>query len=422
MGMTLAEKILARASNRSAVRPGEIVWAKVRTAMMDDILGPRIEIAEKFKNLDVPIWDREKVVVIIDHYSPAANVKQAEIVKFTRDWAKANNVVCFEGEGPCHQLLAEKGYNVPGTVVVGTDSHTCMSGAFGAFGTGIGSTEMIGVLATGEIWLKVPETMLICWQGRLPKGVYAKDIALKTIGDVGHAGATYMALEFSGSTIHSLPLDERLCITNMAVEAGAKAGLIAPDEVIAEWVAKRRIRDYALLTGDADAVYKEVRDYEAEKLVPQVACPHNVDNVRDVTALESARIDQAYVGSCTGGRFEDLVAAEKIIRNRRVAEGVRFYISPASGDIYRRALDAGLLKSFVNAGARILPPTCGICLGLHSGILAAGERCISSTNRNFIGRMGSKDAEIYLGSAATVAASALAGQIADPRLYLEGAE
>jgi 3-isopropylmalate/(R)-2-methylmalate dehydratase large subunit len=420
MGMTLAEKILARSSNSTSVRPGDIVWAKVQTAMMDDILGPRIEIAEKFKKLNVPIWDRQKVVVIIDHYSPAANVKQAEIIKFTRDWAIANQVRYYEGEGPCHQLLAEKGYNVPGTVVVGTDSHTCTSGAFGAFGTGIGSTEMIGVLATGEIWLKVPESIRINWQGKLPQGVYAKDIALKTIGDIGLAGATYMALEFTGSTIHALPLDERLCITNLAVEAGAKTGLIEPDEIMSKWVKEHNIEDYALLTSDPDANYRLVKNYDAEALIPQVACPHNVDNVRNVIAMEKTPINQAYVGSCTGGRFEDLVAAEKVIRNRKIAPGIRFYISPASSEIYNRALEAGLLKSFVEAGAHILPPTCGICLGLHSGILASGERCISSTNRNFIGRMGSREAEIYLGSAATVAASALAGYIADPREYLQG--
>ena len=418
MGMTLAEKILAKASGKEIVTAGEIVWAKVQTAMMDDILGPRVEIAEKLNQLGAKVWDKKKTVVVLDHYSPAANVNQAEILKFTRDWAIDNEVPYFEGEGPCHQVLAEKGYDVPGTVVVGTDSHTCTSGAFGAFGTGIGSTEMIGVLATGEIWLKVPQTILVKWAGKLPQGVYAKDIALKTIKDLGHAGATYMALEFAGETIRALPLDERMCLTNMAVEAGAKTGLVEPDEVILNWAKERHLTEFELLKGDKDATYFAQYDYKAEDLVPQVACPHNVDNVYDVNALDPIRIDQAYIGSCTGGRYEDLVAAEKIIRGKKVAKGIRFLVSPASVEIYSKAIKTGLLESFAEAGARILPPTCGICLGLHSGILASGERCISSTNRNFIGRMGSKKAEIYLGSAATVAASAVAGVIADPRQYL----
>lgn len=418
MGMTLAEKILAKASGRESVAAGEIVWAKVQTAMMDDILGPRVEIAEKLKELNAKVWDQKKAVVVLDHYSPAANLNQAEILKFTRDWAIETGIPYFEGEGPCHQVLAEKGYDVPGTVVVGTDSHTCTSGAFGAFGTGIGSTEMIGVLATGEIWLKVPQTILVNWAGKLPHGVYAKDIALKTIKDLGHAGATYMALEFAGETTRTLPLDERMCLTNMAVEAGAKTGLVEPDDVILNWAKEHHLTDFELMKGDQDASYYAKYDYKAEDLVPQVACPHNVDNVYDVNDLDSMPINQAYIGSCTGGRYEDLIAAEKVIRGKKVAKGVRFLISPASTEIYKKALNTGLLESFIEAGARILPPTCGICLGLHSGILASGERCISSTNRNFIGRMGSKEAEIYLGSAATVAASAVAGVIADPRQYL----
>lgn len=418
MGMTLAEKILAKASGRESVAAGEIVWAKVQTAMMDDILGPRVEIAEKLKELNAKVWDPKKAVVVLDHYSPAANLNQAEILKFTRDWAIETGIPYFEGEGPCHQVLAEKGYDVPGTIVVGTDSHTCTSGAFGAFGTGIGSTEMIGVLATGEIWLKVPQTILVNWAGKLPHGVYAKDIALKTIKDLGHAGATYMALEFAGETTRTLPLDERMCLTNMAVEAGAKTGFVEPDDVILNWAKEHHLTDFELMKGDQDASYYAKYDYKAEDLVPQVACPHNVDNVYDVNDLDSMPINQAYIGSCTGGRYEDLVAAEKVIRGKKVAKGVRFLISPASTEIYKEALNTGLLESFIEAGARILPPTCGICLGLHSGILASGERCISSTNRNFIGRMGSKEAEIYLGSAATVAASAVVGVIADPRHYL----
>ena len=418
MGMTIAEKILAKAGNKTDVVPGDIIWANVRTAMMDDILGPRIEIAEKMQELGANIWDKDKVVVVLDHYSPAANVKQAEILKFTREWAQKQNVKYYEGEGPCHQVLCEKGYNVPGTVVVGTDSHTCTSGAFGAFGTGIGSTEMVGVLATGTIWLKVPESIYVQWKGSLTPGVYAKDMVLKTIGDIGHAGATYKVLEFAGNTVRNLSLDERMCLSNMTVEAGAKAGLVEPDEKVMAWVKEHNVQDYEFFHSDADAKYIEKRLYDAKQLVPQVACPHKVDAVKDVDKLGEIVIDQAYVGSCTGGRYDDLLAAEKIIRGHKVAPHVRMLVSPASTEIYEKALKNGLLQSFVAAGARILPPTCGICLGLHSGILASKERCISSTNRNFIGRMGSKEAEIYLGSAATVAASAIAGVITDPRKYL----
>ncbi len=418
MGMTIAEKLLARASGQVKVQPGDIVWVDVDVAMMDDVLGPRIEIADKMQELGAKIWNTDKVVVILDHYSPAANVQQAEILKFTRDWAQKNNVRYYEGEGPCHQILAEKGYDLPGSIVVGTDSHTCMSGAFGAFGTGIGSTEMIGVLATGQIWLRVPHTARIDWQGALAPGVFAKDIALKTIQDIGHAGATYMALEFSGDTIQKLPMDERMCLSNMAVEAGAKAGLIAADDTVKQWLAERQIHDGIYVNSDQNAVYQIEKRYAAAELQPLVACPHDVDNVDEAKNLAGVHIDQAYIGSCTGGRYSDLVAAEKIMRGRKIAPNIRVLVSPASSEVYKRALDEGLLGSFVEAGARILPPTCGICLGLHSGVLAAGETCISSTNRNFLGRMGSRKASIYLGSAATVAASALTGQVTDPREFL----
>lgn len=418
MGMTLAEKLLARASRQAVVKPGDIVWANVDAAMMDDVLGPRIEIADKLKELGATIWDTDKVIVISDHYYPAATVQQAEIVKFTREWAQSNQVCYVEGEGPCHQILAEKGYNIPGGVVTGTDSHTCTSGAFGSFGTGIGSTEMIGVLATGQIWLRVPQTIRVEWQGLLQPGVFAKDIALQTIKDIGHSGATYMALEFAGNTLQELSMDERMCISNMAVESGAKVGLIAADDTVRQWLLERNISKGIYLDSDPDAVYIDKKQYAAAALEPLVACPHNVDNVAAAKNLAEVRIDQAYIGSCTGGRYSDIAAAEKVLRNRKIAPNVRLLVSPASIEIYKRALKEGLLESLVEAGARILAPTCGICLGLHSGVMAGGEACISSTNRNFLGRMGSKEANVYLGSAATVAASALTGHVADPREFL----
>jgi len=417
--MTLAEKILARKAGKTQVSPGEIVVAKVDCAMMTDILGPRVMIADELKRLGVSIWDRSKVVVVSDHYSPAANSKQADILAFTRNWALEQNIEnFFEGWGPCHQILAEKGFSLPGTLLVGTDSHTCTAGAFGCFGTGIGSTEMLGVLVTGEIWLRVPETMKINWEGTLPQGVMAKDIILKTIGDIGHAGATYKVLEFTGSTTRQLSVDERMVLSNMAVEAGAKAGLVEPDQKIFDFVNATGKIDYGPLYSDPDAMYSQEFNYNAEELIPQVACPHEVDNVTDVNKVTDIKIHQAYIGSCTGARLNDLVVAANILKNKKVASHCRLLVSPASRDIWLKASKNGILDVLAEAGAVILAPSCGACLGLHSGTLAAGERGISTTNRNFIGRMGSKESEVYLASPATVAASAIEGRIVNPRDYL----
>lgn len=420
MGKTLAEKILAAKAGQPGVSAGDIINARVDCAMMDDILGPRVEIAEQIKRLQAKVWDVDKVVIISDHYSPAANVKQAEILRFTRMWAQEYGIKnFFEGQGPCHQILAEKGFSLPGTLLVGTDSHTCTAGAFGCFGTGIGSTEMLGVLVTGEIWLRVPESIKIVWNGTLPQGVMAKDIVLKTLGDIGHAGATYKVMEFKGSTITEMPMDERMCLTNMAVEAGAKTGLVAADDKTLEYLAVRGKKiNESMLYSDADAVYVSEMYYDAVKLEPQVACPHEVDNVKNIKEVEGITIDQAYLGSCTGGRLSDLQAAANILKGRKVASSCRLLVSPASRDIWLQAARTGLLDILAEAGAVILAPSCGACLGVHSGILAGGERCISSTNRNFIGRMGSKQAEVYLGSALSVAAAAIRGAITDPRQYL----
>lgn len=419
VSMTLAEKILARKAGKDKVAPGEIVTAQVDYAMMTDILGPRVQIADEMNRLGVSVWDKEKVVLVSDHYSPAANTKQADILSFTRKWAKKEDIKnYYEGLGPCHQLLAEKGFSLPGSLLVGTDSHTCTAGALGCFGTGIGSTEMLGVLVTGEIWLRVPESIKIVWKGNLASGVMAKDIILKTIGDLGHAGATYKVMEFMGNTIEHLPLDERLCITNMAVEAGAKTGLIAPDEKVFDFLAVIGKSGYQPLYSDPDAEYYQILHYDAAQLEPQVACPHEVDNVKGIGMVEGLEIDQAYLGSCTGGRLNDLSIAADILKNQKVAANCRLLISPASQDVWLQASRQGILDVLAEAGATILAPSCGACLGLHSGAVGGGERCISSTNRNFIGRMGSKEAEVYLASPAVVAASAAEGHIADPRKYL----
>lgn len=421
MGKTMSEKILARACGQTEVSAGDIVWANADRAMMDDILGPRIEISEGMKEIRDQIWDPDKVVIISDHYTPPASEKQAEIVKFTRDWAANHGVKqYFEFQGPCHQLMAETGNVLPGTLVLGTDSHTCMGGAMGAFATGVGSTEMLGILLTGQIWLKVPKTIRIAWNGSLPKGVLAKDISLRTIGHIGHSGATYKTVEYTGTTISSLCMDERLCLSNMAVEMGAKAGLIAADNKTLEYLKRHGAKaDPALLyRSDADAAFCQNYEFSAEELVPQVACPHLVDNVHPVSDCRDEVIHQAYLGSCTGGRLSDLSAALDILRGKKIKQGIRLLVSPASQTIWKQADEAGVLRGLAEAGATILAPTCGVCVGLHSGLLAAGETCISSSNRNFIGRMGSKEAKIFLGSPATVAASSLAGHLADPRDYL----
>lgn len=419
MGMTMAEKILARTAGKEEVRPGDFIWAKVDTAMMDDLLGPRVVIAENIKKLGNRIWDKEKVVIISDHYSPAATISQAEILKFTRDWARQYGISrYYEGQGPCHQVLAEQGCDLPGTLMVGTDSHTLMAGAFGCFGTGIGSTEMLGVLVSGEIWLRVPETLLFIWKGKLQRGVYSKDLVLRTIKEIGQAGATYKVMEFAGECIESLSMDERMTITNMTVEAGAKAGLIAPDEATFAYLEEiGASRGYPMYS-DEDADYAGKYEFDGSTLEPQIALPHEVDKVVDLARAEGEEIHQAYLGSCTNGRFADLMEAARVLKGRKVHTHVRMLVSAASRSIYHKALKEGILEILSDAGAVILAPSCGSCLGLHSGVLAGKERAISSTNRNFVGRMGHKEAEIFLASPASVAAAAIEGKVTDPRKYL----
>ena len=417
--MTMSEKILSKAAGHS-VKAGDIIWAKVDKAMMDDILGPRMEIAQQLKELGRTIWNAKKVIVVSDHYTPPANAQQAEIVKFTREWAAENGVDnYYEFSGPCHQVMVENGHVLPGELIVGTDSHTCSYGALGAFGTGIGSTEMTGVLATGEIWLKVPQSIKVTWNGTLQKGVYAKDISLKTIGTLGHGGATYQTIEYHGPAISSMQMDERLAICNMAVEAGAKAGLMPYDMQTAGYLSTLGIgQDFSWINPDDTANYHKTVAFSADTLVPQVACPHEVDNVADITALEPVAIHQAYIGSCTGGRYYDLAEAAQLLKGKRIAKGVRLLISPASQKIYHQCLTDGILQTLSEAGATILASSCGACLGIHSGAIGKGEVCISATNRNFLGRMGSRESAVYLASPLSVAAAAITGKITDPRTLL----
>lgn len=421
MGKTISEKIIAKVAGVDSVKAGDIVWADVDKAMMDDILGPRVEIAEKMTELGVSVKDPDKVVIISDHYTPPANSRQADIVKFTREWAKEKGIKSYyEFIGPCHQVMVEEGHVLPGTLVLGTDSHTCMGGALGAFASGVGSTEMLGILVTGKTWLRVPETMKVTWSGKLADGVMAKDVSLRTIGAIGHAGATYKTVEYHGDTVVNMPMDERLCLSNMAVEMGAKAGLIASDAKVKEFLTANGITaTYDDVASDPDAIFCETLDFDASALVPMVSRPHEVDNVCSVEEIDKdVRIDQAYIGSCTGGRYYDLLEAARLLKGKKVKEGVRLLVSPASKKTWDRAAKDGILSTLSEAGAIVMAPTCGVCVGLHSGILADGEACISSTNRNFLGRMGSKKAFVYLGSPLTTAAAAIEGKIVDPRKYL----
>lgn len=420
MGKTMSEKILARAAGLESTSADDIIWINVDIAMMDDVLGPRVEIAEKMKDIHDIVWDKDKLVVISDHYTPPATPKQAEMVKFTRDWSREHGIThYYEYIGPCHQVLAEKGHDLPGTVIFGTDSHTTTGGAFGAFSTGCGSTEMLGIIITGETWVKVPKTIQVVWNGRLQKGVMAKDISLKTIGTIGHAGATYKAVEYQGDTIRSLSMDERMAITSMAVEMGAKAGMIAADETTAAYLKAIGASDkYERVESDKDAVYCESHTFDASVLEPMVACPHAVDNVHEVTSLEKTPVQQIYIGSCTGGRYEDLEAAAKLLKGKTVHKDTRLLVSPASQSIYQQAARSGVIAALADAGALVMAPTCGVCAGLHSGLIASGESCLSTSNRNFLGRMGSSGGFVYLSSPLTAAASAVTGYITDPREFI----
>jgi 3-isopropylmalate/(R)-2-methylmalate dehydratase large subunit len=417
--VNLTEKILARASGKNKVSPGEIVNARVDVVMVNDLTGPLA--VESFRKIGVPqVWDNRKIVIILDHLVPASSIKAAELHKIMRKFAKEQNIEKFYDvdEGICHQVMVEKGYVKPGALIVGADSHTCTYGALGAFATGIGSTEAAAVFATGSIWLKVPKAIKINIKGSFQKFVTPKDLILFIIGQIGVDGAIYKSVEFTGPTIRYMSIAGRLTLCNMAVEMGAKNGIIEPDEATLEFLESRVNEDLKLIElfrNDSDASYEKVMDLDVTNLEPQVSCPSSVDNVKNVSEVAGVEVDQAFIGSCTNGRLEDLRLAAEILKGRKIKNEVRMLVIPASKEVYLQALREGLLKIFVEAGGLVCNPTCGPCLGGHLGILASGEVCISSSNRNFIGRMGSTEANVYLASPATVATSALTGKITDPR-------
>ncbi|MBI2305271.1 MAG: 3-isopropylmalate dehydratase large subunit [Chloroflexi bacterium] len=421
MAMTLSEKILARAAGRAEVSPGEIVEVPVDVAMIHEGTGPLA--LKSFRSLGLEkVWDPSKVVVILDHYAPSPSEAAAENQKMLRDFAKEQGIAAFYDidQGICHQVLPEKGHALPGQILVGTDSHTCTAGALGVFATGIGSTEMAGVFATGRIWFKVPESLKLVYRGSIPPYITPMDIILATMKRLTSEGGNYKALEFAGPVVEAMTVGQRMTLCNMAIEMGGKVGMVAPDAVTLAYLRDRAKEPFQALAPDADATYEETIEFDISRLVPQVACPHSVDNVRDIGEVEGTTIHQAFLGTCTNGRLEDLRLGAAVVKGKKIPPSVRMIVIPASREVFLGALKEGLVQTFVEAGAIVANPNCGPCCGNHQGILAPGEVCLSTANRNFSGRMG-RGAQLYLASPQVVAASAVAGRIVHPaRLWQAG--
>lgn len=412
MGATIIEKIV-RNNIGKEVKAGEIVTVNVDRVMIHDIFIPFV--ASKFEEMGFEkLWDPDKVVLIYDHLVPASQVDDTRHFKAGNEFAEKYGMKnVHRSDGICHQLMTEAGYVKPGDIVFGTDSHTTTYGCVGAFSSGIGYTEMASILGTGTLWIKVPETIKINIHGVLPDNVMAKDIILKIIGDLGADGATYKALEFAGDTVENMSVASRMSMSNMAIEAGAKCALFTPDEKTAEYCEMELTEKERFLYGDEDATYCQVLDYKAEDFVPVMACPSNVDNIKPVKELKGTEIDQVFIGSCTNGRLEDLMAAADVLKGKKVAPFVKLIVTPASRKIYRQALENGTMKILADAGAIITHPSCGLCCGRTGGILTDGEKVVATNNRNFLGRMGTSKVGIYLASPKTAAACAVAGKIVE---------
>ena len=413
---TITQKILAAHCGKEYVEPGELILARVDIALGNDITAP-LAINYFREAGAAKVFDRERVVLVNDHFAPNKDIASATQCQTVRRFAREQDLVHFYDGGDMgveHALLPEKGIVGPGDLIVGADSHTCTYGALGAFASGVGSTDLAAAMITGECWLKVPESMKFIYTGRLRAWVTGKDVILMTIGDIGVDGANYRAMEFTGDTISRLSMAERFSMANMAVEAGAKNGVMAPDAITLEYVHGRALRPYTLYQSDPDAAYVFEKTYDVSNLEPQVALPPSPGNVRPLSRVGEVAIDQAVIGSCTNGRLEDLRLAAKVLKGRKVAKGVRLIVIPATPLIYRQAMKEGLLALFMDAGALIGPPTCGPCLGGHMGILAPGEVAIATTNRNFTGRMGHPQSQVYLANPAVAAASAVTGRISGP--------
>jgi 3-isopropylmalate/(R)-2-methylmalate dehydratase large subunit len=416
MDMTISEKILASHANRKEVHPGDIVKVKIDFAFM-----PALTAALAFRAMyDMglkKVWDKNKVAILLDHIAPATNINNATLHKECREIAKEQNLKHFYdiNSGVCHQIIPENGHVYPGMILVGADSHTCTHGAFGAFATGIGSTDMGAVIGTGKLWFRVPETIKINIEGILGPRVMSKDLILKTAKILGADGATYKTLEFVGTTIQHLSIGARMTICNMAIELGGKTGIVEPDQKTIQFLENRVDHDYQSVYSDIEASYQQTIDIDCSNLEPQVACPHSVDNVKPITEIAGKSINQVFIGSCTNGRLEDLTVAAEIMKGKRVHDDVRLIVTPASPEVYITAMENGVIKNLMDAGAVICNPSCSVCFGGNHGILAPGEVGLSTSNRNFRGRQGSTEAYVYLSSPATAAASSITGMITDPR-------
>ncbi len=420
MGMTITEKILAKATGRKKVQAGELVDAKIDVVLFIDVTGPAAVKMLKEKGID-NVFDKEKIVVTPDHFQPAKDIKSAELHKRLDEWAKRHKIKYYYKigkAGVCHALLPEQGHIRPGEVIIGPDSHTCTYGAFAAFGTGVGSTDLAAAIATGQLWFKVPESIKFVLNGSLSPGVYSKDVILTVIGRIGVDGALYRAMEFVGPALAEMSMEARMTMTNMAIEAGGKNGIIGFDDVTMQYLDKhlKDKKNYTVYESDDDAEYAAVEEFDCSKIEPMVALPHLPSGGVPVGECAGMEMDQAYIGSCTNGRIEDLRIAAKILKGKQV--DIRTLIVPATPTIWRQAMDEGLFDIFYDSGCVIAAPTCGACLGGFMGVLAEGEKCVSTTNRNFVGRMGHPKSEVYLASPATAAASAITGKITDCRKCL----
>jgi 3-isopropylmalate/(R)-2-methylmalate dehydratase large subunit len=417
MGMTITEKILAAHCGKKAVVPGELIEAKLDFILGNDITAP-FAIKEFRKIGAKKVFDRNRVALIPDHFTPNKDIKSAEQCKLLRDFAKEQKLSNYFEVGKVgieHALLPEFGLVLPGDAIIGADSHTCTYGAVGAFSTGVGSTDLAAAMITGKAWFKVPESIKFIFYGKRQQWVDGKDLILHTIGDIGVDGALYKSMEFTGETIERLSMDSRFTMCNMAIEAGGKNGIIAPDAITLNYVENRAQRKYKLFQSDSDAKYIEVKEYDVSKIEPQVSFPHLPSNTKPISKVGKVAIDQSVIGSCTNGRIEDLRIAASIMKGKKVHPYVRCIIFPATQAIYLQAMKEGLVEIFIESGAAVSTPTCGPCLGGHMGILAAGERAIATTNRNFIGRMGDTKSEVYLSNPAIAAASAILGRIGSPK-------
>ncbi len=413
---TITQKILAAHADKEYVEPEELILARVDIALGNDITAP-LAIKAYHHAKAKQVFDKERVVLVCDHFAPNKDIPSAIQCQILREFAREQNLAHFYEGGDMgveHALLPEKGIVGPGDLVIGADSHTCTYGALGAFATGVGSTDLAAVMVSGECWFKVPESIRLVYRGAPPTWVTGKDLILHTIGDIGVDGARYMAMEFTGEAMGHLDMADRFSMANMAVEAGAKNGIMAPDEKTLAYVKNRALRPYRVYTSDPGAAYAFENVYDVSRLEPQVALPPSPENVRPLSRVGEVRIDQAVIGSCTNGRLEDLRLAAQVLKGRKAAKGVRLIVIPATPWIYSQALEEGLIKIFMDAGAVVSPPTCGPCLGGHMGILAPGEVAIATTNRNFVGRMGHPQSFVYLANPAIAAASAVAGRIAGP--------